>query len=724
MPIVVQRQKKIPAATAKQLGLGEISSTNLLEVRAAKDGVHEIILMGAVGGSWWDEGGITEKEFRDALGQIPAGSKINLRINSEGGSVQEGLGIYNAIAERKSEITAYISGYAVSIASVFPLAASRIVSPKSSLWMIHNSRMGAYGTADDMEKNGEMLRKHDDTMAGIYAARTGKTEKEIKAKMDAETWFSGTEAVDWGLADECGEEDAAMAIAACGIPKEYFEQFKNGARAALTVKQISPAEPQGANKNQANIMNKEQIIAMLKKYGIEAADSETIEALQAKLDGALAKAKQPVAVASAADTNPTAEELRKAVAEFKASNITRIHARIEEAAKNKIPLAHLPKWKARAEADEAGVLAELAEYPFAGGGHDGVAYVTDGLETDRIAVKGLSGRVPDSVVAIYKAHQKPEARLAEFTENYTQIMADATRRDNGRVFASNSFSSNVTTNFLIANAITKLVPKLGMAKVVARDNTVDPFKPRASGIQKFNSTTTDGSTVLTNATDFEQTTNTVDGIQIDVNQLTMPFGISNTELNQGFRMADLAYQNMMNLGQKIVQTITTPITTANFATAVTSAQAAFSWSDMATLRAALKNANVKNLAIDGAYLAQITNTPGFFQQVPTEQGGGYKTFGWDYIAENNQWSGAGSNIVGFACDPQAIGMIAGLPLVMPNDIPGGILSVATTMLPGVDLPIAAYMWFSTKTRTYWCSFDIMLGAAKVDATAGFLVKSQ
>src|SRR6478752_7062841 len=89
---------------------------NRLEVRAEKD-VYELVLLGAVGGSWWDDGGIKEKEVRDALKTIPKGKPINVRINSEGGSVKEGLGIYNAFLQRSKDITAYVDGYALSIAS-------------------------------------------------------------------------------------------------------------------------------------------------------------------------------------------------------------------------------------------------------------------------------------------------------------------------------------------------------------------------------------------------------------------------------------------------------------------------------------------------------------------------------------------------------------------------------------------------------------------------------
>src|SRR5512146_1553217 len=104
-----------------------VRGQNRLEVRNEGD-EHELVLIGAIGKSWYDDSGITEQEVRDALKTIPKGKPIVIKINSEGGSVKEGLGIYNAIKDRRADISAKVTGYALSIASVFPLAASKVIS--------------------------------------------------------------------------------------------------------------------------------------------------------------------------------------------------------------------------------------------------------------------------------------------------------------------------------------------------------------------------------------------------------------------------------------------------------------------------------------------------------------------------------------------------------------------------------------------------------------------
>jgi hypothetical protein len=256
--------------------------------------------------------------------------------------------------------------------------------------------------------------------------------------------------------------------------------------------------------------------------------------------------------------------------------------------------------------------------------------------------------------------------------------------------------------------------------------SVDPYKPLASGVMKFNTTVQDGSTTLTNATNFEQGDSEVDPVTVAVAQYTEPFHITNGHFNSGFRMEDLLDAKLASLGSKISQVIGNYLKTANFATLapIISAPGAFGFSDMAIAWGELKKATTKNIMLDGEYLARIINNPAFLQAVPVIPGAGWKNvIGWDYVALHTEYSAAGANVRGFAGDKQALGIITGLPLVDSPSIPGGILAQATGMLPGVNVAIAVYAWFNTSTRTYWGSFDLMFGANVLDGTAGALIAS-
>jgi hypothetical protein len=333
---------------------------------------------------------------------------------------------------------------------------------------------------------------------------------------------------------------------------------------------------------------------------------------------------------------------------------------------------------------------------------------------------------------VFSRHDGDNAKiLSEVKKNYNELLSDAHVAD-GRnpdgsmrsgVRAENTFISTFTTSFLILGATTKASPKFASAKMFSRDTSVDPYKPLASGILKYNTTAQDGSTSQTNATNFESGDSTLTPVTVTVAQYTESFHVTNGQLNSGMRMQDLVDAKMASLGSKISQVIGANITAANFATLapVISATNAFGFSDMATAWATLKKANRKNIMLDGLYLSKINNSPTFLQVVPVVPGAGWENvIGWDYVALHTEWSQAGANILGFACDPQALGVIAGLPLI---DSPGtnGILSEARGMLVGVELPIAAYAWFNTATRTYWASLDMMFGANALDTSIGCVI---
>ena len=75
------RAKKLPEATAKQLGIESIAGENSLRVENMGEETH-LYLSGAVGGSFYDEAGITEKEVRGAFKSIPKGKKINVHTST------------------------------------------------------------------------------------------------------------------------------------------------------------------------------------------------------------------------------------------------------------------------------------------------------------------------------------------------------------------------------------------------------------------------------------------------------------------------------------------------------------------------------------------------------------------------------------------------------------------------------------------------------------------
>ena len=86
-------------------------------------------------------------DVQDFLDQLENVSKINVHINSGGGSVFGGIAIYNILLRYDAEITVYVEGLAASIASVIAMAGDKIVIPSNAQMMIHKPSSIAWGDA-------------------------------------------------------------------------------------------------------------------------------------------------------------------------------------------------------------------------------------------------------------------------------------------------------------------------------------------------------------------------------------------------------------------------------------------------------------------------------------------------------------------------------------------------------------------------------------------------
>ena len=145
--------------------------------------------------------GITSKQFAIDLRALGDLSKIHLHINSPGGSVTDGIAIYNLLKQSSAEVTTYIDGAAWSMGSVIALAGDRVLMAENASYMIHNPMSGVYGDAEAMRDWADVMDKFKSSLLSAYR-RTGKSDEELADLMDAETWFSADEALEAGFVDE------------------------------------------------------------------------------------------------------------------------------------------------------------------------------------------------------------------------------------------------------------------------------------------------------------------------------------------------------------------------------------------------------------------------------------------------------------------------------------------------------------------------------------------
>lgn len=161
-----------------------------------KDSAAEILIYDEID-SWF---GFSAEQFVRDLAALDA-EQINLRINSPGGSVFDGIAIMNAISAHPAPVTAYVDGLAASAASFIAIAADEVVMRPGSEFMIHDAWGVSIGNAEDMAAMAEQLDRTSGTLAQLYADKSGGTVDEMRDLMRAETWFSADEAVEAGLAD-------------------------------------------------------------------------------------------------------------------------------------------------------------------------------------------------------------------------------------------------------------------------------------------------------------------------------------------------------------------------------------------------------------------------------------------------------------------------------------------------------------------------------------------
>ena len=174
--------------------------------------------------------GVSANEFVKELNDVDA-KTINLRINSPGGSVFDGVAIYNALKKHDAKVITHIESLAASIASIIALAGDEIQMADNAFYMIHNPYTWAGGDAETMRKTAAMLDKITDSLIKTYTDKTGKAIAEIKQYMDDETWFNAEEAKEAGFIDSITDEeevDAAFDLSIYNnVPQHVYNNLNN-----------------------------------------------------------------------------------------------------------------------------------------------------------------------------------------------------------------------------------------------------------------------------------------------------------------------------------------------------------------------------------------------------------------------------------------------------------------------------------------------------------------
>lgn len=163
---------------------------------------------------------------RELLEAAAVYKKIDVRINSLGGEVFTGIAIFNALLNCNAEITIYVDGVAASIASAVATCGKPVYMSKYARLMLHSITGGCYGRKDELTKCVEMIEQLETTLCTIYAAKTGKTEEEIRATYfdGQDHWLTAQQALDLGFID--GIYDAEP-VPEDSTPEQVYDIYQN-----------------------------------------------------------------------------------------------------------------------------------------------------------------------------------------------------------------------------------------------------------------------------------------------------------------------------------------------------------------------------------------------------------------------------------------------------------------------------------------------------------------
>jgi ATP-dependent protease ClpP protease subunit len=254
------------------------------EIKALANGdAAEIYIYGEIGESFWDDESVGAAQFVREINAANA-SEITVRINSYGGSVADGIAIYNAIQRHPATVTVEIDGVAMSSASLIAMAGDAVNMAENALFMVHAPMSGGWGNAKDLREAADMLDKYAEAMISSYVSQTGQSYEEIETllKDGEDHYYTAQEALEFGFISAISEP---VKIAASGIPSGRFNP---------------PAAWVAANKPKGKTPMSERKKSAAKKPAAKPVSAEPA------VDNT---PSEPVVAASLASQSPTTEQV-------------------------------------------------------------------------------------------------------------------------------------------------------------------------------------------------------------------------------------------------------------------------------------------------------------------------------------------------------------------------------------------------------------------------------
>ncbi|KXZ40015.1 ATP-dependent Clp protease, protease subunit [Alkalithermobacter thermoalcaliphilus JW-YL-7 = DSM 7308] len=196
---------------------------NFWNLNKVQNNEGELFIYGPISDeSWWGDE-VIPKQFKDELDSLGEIDVLNIYINSPGGDVFAGQTIYSILKRHKSKKVVHVDGLAASIASIIAMAGDTVIMPQNAMMMIHNPWTVAMGNANDFRKLADDLDKIRESLIAAYQGKSNLDREKLIELMNAETWLTAEEALNYGLIDEVEEKKEIAA----SIDKNFTKMYKN-----------------------------------------------------------------------------------------------------------------------------------------------------------------------------------------------------------------------------------------------------------------------------------------------------------------------------------------------------------------------------------------------------------------------------------------------------------------------------------------------------------------
>lgn len=208
----------------------------------------------------YDDSETSAKYFAEKLGEIPEGNEIELHINSNGGSVKEGVAIYNLLKQCMNHKTGIVDGVAHSVAFLILQSCDVRKMCLGTTALVHEMWMYCAGNATQLRKYADDLDDMMESNRKVFLERANITEEELIEIMKNETYLTPDKALEYGLIDEIMgekkvEQNADELLQKLQEMQKQLNEQQSFRQQLVTMQSLTQKEPEPKKPEENTLLN-------------------------------------------------------------------------------------------------------------------------------------------------------------------------------------------------------------------------------------------------------------------------------------------------------------------------------------------------------------------------------------------------------------------------------------------------------------------------------------